>query len=881
MLEQRDRRNHRPDSIVRDDRSSSRVLRVPRTHTFGFTARCPGTVSSLSFIIQESQLTFSSSVFDKYVVHGQTSDYAPLATSHSQPETRSSHSLDQSQRDAFSAMTTQELSIVQGPPGTGKTFTTMAAIERLIRTHRRDIQGPAAPLILTAQTNHAVDQLLQRYIENDDGIRIVRLGGQSRNQLVQKHSLHQLRRSSKFKSTSSQRAGRQRRECFKTIKNLLKACFPEGLVSAETFRSHEMLSEAQVASLHDNEWESSVEGTGTGVMAQWLDTSYEPEHRPIAEPRRHASAVPTLFDPDQDEDMYTTLDGPDGDEDAGFKEPDFVEIPLSSTGKIPSERNASWKRYAEKLLLENPNLYRIKPAHRGMVYRYLRQALTRKTTARFREVLIEYAHICTALKTSRAVDDASMIAKEGIDLIGCTTTGLAKYRSLFKAIRPDVLIVEEAAQILEAALTSCLLPSLQHLVLVGDHQQLRPSVVVQELMSKHHNLDVSLFERLVLLGNAYHTLMTQRRMIPTLRSIMQLFYHCQINDHVDVLDDAQRPPVPGMGGRHLSWYHHTWPETRHHGQSYCNLLEARMTAGFTKYLILRGTGPKQITILSYYKGQVEVIERELKSILPPHITEDCRVRTVDGFQGEENDVVILSLVRSTNVGFLKDEHRAVVATSRARRAFYVLGNATNLSTAATWRRIIDLFRNKGVLGDVLPVTCEAHHKTSDVANPADWQEVLTSGCCPSHSPDPLKCAKPSFPSRPPRKTTGNPARNFAQNIKAQAPASCMINEICSQPRARYRSSEDFIEDFTVGVFQASELLISIEEHGTAGVLETSEPLLVTASLPTHANTEQIQASHDRTGAQTLYHDTWQQTTLDENGTRIESQSPGVLVDYSS
>lgn len=62
-------------------------------------------------------------------------------------------------------------------------------------------------------------------------------------------------------------------------------------------------------------------------------------------------------------------------------------------------------------------------------------------------------------------------------------------------IKPAVMIVEEAAEILEGQLVAVIPPSVQHLIMIGDHKQLRP-VVHFDRLRKHHHLDLSMFERL-------------------------------------------------------------------------------------------------------------------------------------------------------------------------------------------------------------------------------------------------------------------------------------------------------------------------------------------------------------------------------------------------
>ena len=62
------------------------------------------------------------------------------------------------------------------------------------------------------------------------------------------------------------------------------------------------------------------------------------------------------------------------------------------------------------------------------------------------------------------------------DVIGMTTNGVAKFQSLIKSIDPIIIICEEAGEILEAHILSALTPSTQHLILIGDHNQLRPNI---------------------------------------------------------------------------------------------------------------------------------------------------------------------------------------------------------------------------------------------------------------------------------------------------------------------------------------------------------------------------------------------------------------------
>ncbi len=104
-----------------------------------------------------------------------------------------------------------------------------------------------------------------------------------------------------------------------------------------------------------------------------------------------------------------------------------------------------------------------------------------------------------------------------------TTTGAAKFKDILKNVNAEVVMVEEAAEVLESHIVTALTRSTKQLILIGDHQQLRPSTNVFEL-AKQHNLDVSMFERLVNNRYPHVTLTHQRRMRPEICDIVRIIY---------------------------------------------------------------------------------------------------------------------------------------------------------------------------------------------------------------------------------------------------------------------------------------------------------------------------------------------------------------------
>lgn len=103
-------------------------------------------------------------------------------------------------------------------------------------------------------------------------------------------------------------------------------------------------------------------------------------------------------------------------------------------------------------------------------------------------------------------------------VVGMTTTYVAKHQKLLGGLMPKVVILEEAAEVLEAHVLSCLSSSTQQLIMIGDHKQLRPKLdqwILQAESNAGFNLDMSIFERLITQNKIQHvTLHSQRRMRP-------------------------------------------------------------------------------------------------------------------------------------------------------------------------------------------------------------------------------------------------------------------------------------------------------------------------------------------------------------------------------
>jgi len=248
-----------------------------------------------------------------------------------------------------------------------------------------------------------------------------------------------------------------------------------------------------------------------------------------------------------------------------------------------------------------------------------------------------------------------------------TTSGAAKYHSMLQRIAPKIVIIEEAAEVMEAHIITSLSRNTKHTILIGDHKQLRPKTTVFKL-AREYNLGISLFERMVINRMDCKQLCIQHRMRPEIASLTKRIYDHEIIDHDFVcnFDD-----ISGVS-HNLFFIDHCEPEIEVRGlQSFSNPHEAGFLVALCRYLLLQGYKPEQITVLTMYTGQL----LELKNRMPRNPFLGVRVCVVDNFQGEENDIILLSLVRSNSkIGFLEEPNRICVALSRARQGFYCIGN---------------------------------------------------------------------------------------------------------------------------------------------------------------------------------------------------------------
>lgn len=208
-----------------------------------------------------------------------------------------------------------------------------------------------------------------------------------------------------------------------------------------------------------------------------------------------------------------------------------------------------------------------------------------------------------------------------------TTHCASRYQKVLKDIGPKICIVEEAAEVrrafegnifhllfrkvFESHIVTAIGHRVEHLILIGDHVQLRPSPNVYTL-AKNFNLDVSLFERLIKNEMPSVQLCVQHRSIPIISELTHHFYDIPIIDHSSVLN---RRSITGVDHPLYFVYHDHYEENVADGASKRNTYECNYVLQLANYLLHQGYDKSQITILTTYMGQRQLIQRTINQNL--------------------------------------------------------------------------------------------------------------------------------------------------------------------------------------------------------------------------------------------------------------------------
>jgi hypothetical protein len=582
-------------------------------------------------------------------------------------------------------------------------------------------------------TNHALDQFLEHLI-NTGILKIIRVGGQCRSTLLENHNLR----------TITQTEDKSRHERW------------QAATAYQELYEYEAKSKHILGRLH-----------GLQKRIEWKYLQY---HVGKKYPAIHAQFRQV------DSDNFTLVGRSPFDVwmDGGARS-DSSDSPPVTAPSAP-ETNTIIRKAAR-------NVNSLSYAERRLLVKLWTEQIQQQASEEFFELIDDAENIRHNL--TNVHEEINRRALQEADVIGLTTSGLAKNISTLQHVKAKVVICEEAGEVMEPHIISALLPTVEHFIQIGDHQQLRPSINNFEdlsLESKQgmlYQLDRSQFERLTV-GECGRPSMPvaqlniQRRMRPDISTLIRETIYDKLIDHPSTV---QLPNVVGMR-KNVFWFDHDNMEDGsraevHHKKSKSNDWEVEMVHALVRHVVRQGVyTSSDIAVLTPYTGQLQklrsmmrndfeivVSERDqdalvkdgfgLQDTAENQVTDEqdnkrktlekkklsdlLRVATVDNFQGEEAKIIIVSLVRSNKekkVGFLKTTNRINVLLSRAQHGLYLIGNTDTYSNVPMWQKVIDILRAKNSIGPSLDLCCPRHLDTAmQIRQPDDFARLSPEGGC--------------------------------------------------------------------------------------------------------------------------------------------------------
>ncbi|CAH2355306.1 helicase Sen1p [[Candida] railenensis] len=280
-------------------------------------------------------------------------------------------------------------------------------------------------------------------------------------------------------------------------------------------------------------------------------------------------------------------------------------------------------------------------------------------------------------------------------IICSTLSGSAHDFLAALSIKFDQVIIDEACQCVELSAIIPLRYGCKKCIMVGDPNQLPPTVLSQKAASL--NYEQSLFVRMQKLHpNSVYLLDVQYRMHPDISLFpSREFYGGKLHDG------------PAMDVKNSREWHKVFPLSpyrffdvvgRHQqnsqSKSLFNQSEAQIVLEMVEKLMQmlpQKSFGGRIGVISPYKEQIRTLKNLFRNKYGIGILNEIDFNTVDGYQGQEKEIIIMSCVRASstgNVGFLSDVRRMNVALTRARTSLWILGNKESLMRNNVWNHLI-------------------------------------------------------------------------------------------------------------------------------------------------------------------------------------------------
>ena len=341
------------------------------------------------------------------------------------------------------------------------------------------------------------------------------------------------------------------------------------------------------------------------------------------------------------------------------------------------------------------------------------------------------------LRTQKQRTEYLLMKQAKVIAMTCTHAAIARSQLLELNFEYDNLLIEEAGQMTDiesfipfllqqgkAEGDVFLQSRLKRVSMFGDHNQL-PPVIKNMSLARYTNVDQSLFTRFIRSGFPYIQLDRQGRARPDIADLYRWRYSglCDLEGvtkekayllaNTGFVHTFQVVNVEDFDGK---------GESTPTPFFYQNVGEAEFAVAMFQYMVMIGYPPEKVSILTTYNGQKnlidDIIRRRCGEGTPLAGIRPRVVSTVDQYQGQQNDIVLLSLVRTNSVGHFRDIRRLVVAVSRARLGLYVLCRSELFQNSHELRQTFDLLLKRPqklqlVVGETYPTDRMADEQIED------------------------------------------------------------------------------------------------------------------------------------------------------------------------
>ena len=569
------------------------------------------------------------------------------------------------------ALNSKDIYLLQGPPGTGKTTVITELVSQQLKIN------PNSKILISSQSNVAVNHAIKKIKEQDESVKLVRLGrdemitngvenytisAQSENRIkeikekVSRYFDHIKSRNFDQELFDKYNLALEIIELNNNIENLTKEIYYDKEVRNKKHRSYiekkELINKIDILrdslnrinSLNDNVYLDKFIIDYVKLGEDFID-SYDL----ILKLENELEYIDELISKKEN-----TIKDQKNDLITGFDILNLKDI----TSVIDYRKEVEVKLEKEKNKLEQ--------------------------FSRYEKIKSEWFK-----KISQSEEVGKILIQE-VSVIGATCIGIANYIADFD-LKFDLVIIDEAGR---ATPPEIFVPMVlgKKIILVGDHKQLPPMIdkVLSDEIKLRENynkreLEESLFYYLDknLNSECKNILKQQYRMHPVIGDLIsKVFYDDNIisminaNDRNHNFKEYDNKAIVWIDTKNnINKYEESIGTTKQNSFEAKNVIELlkRLEENYSKLNIT-----KDVAIITGYKAQKNLIIRLLMSENLQFNNIKLEIDTVDAFQGRETDIVIYSIVRSNNkgeIGFLSDQRRFNVSLSRAKELLVLIGDS--------------------------------------------------------------------------------------------------------------------------------------------------------------------------------------------------------------